>query len=270
MPDDEIQHVPLEKIDPCVYQSRERFDEAEDRQLADDITTNGQLQAGVAWFDPGRGRYVLIIGERRFRALKIAGKPTMALAIVRGSLTPGQMLQKNLAENIQRASLNPIERGKAFRRLMQLEDLNASEVALRMNVSNAMVSRDLSLLDLPDSLQARVATGELPASVGAAIARVGDDETRRALADQYGGGTVNRDGIVIEVNRLLNPQQKPARKPRLALKLGGLSISVTAGKPEKLNFENLLTVLGRVCKEAKSLKDGGRTDVAELSEVLRA
>ena len=270
MTDDEIQHVPLEKIDPCVNQSRERFDDAEDRQLADNIKTNGQLQAGVAWLDPGRGRYVLICGERRFRALKIAGRPTMSLTIVRGSLTPGQMLQMNLAENIQRASLNPIERGKAFHRLMLLEDLNASEVASRMNVSNATVSRDLSLLDLPESLQARIASGELPASVGAAIARVGDDETRRALADQYGGGTANRDGIVTEVNRLLNPDEKPARKPRLALKLGGLSISVSAGKPEKLNIENLLTVFGRVCKEAKSLKDSGKTDVAALSQVLRA
>lgn len=270
MPDEEIQIVPLEDIDLFVNQSREEFDEAGLRQLADNIKTNGQLQPGVAWLDPGRGRLVLICGERRYRAKKLAGIPTMAVKVIRGQLTPGQMLQMNLAENIQRSSLNPIERGKAFRRLMQLEDLNASEVASRMNVSNATVSRDLSLLDLPDLLQTRVVSGELPASVAAAIARLGDVEAQRALADQYADGRSNRDGIAAAVSDILNPGEKPAKKQRLALKLGGLSISVTAGKPDKLNVANLLSVLDRVVKEAKSLKDGGKTDVAELAQVLKA
>ena len=136
MGDDEIRDVPLGDIDLFVNQSREHFDEALLHQLADNIKTNGQLQPGVAWLDPGRGRLVLICGERRFRALKMCGKPTMSLKVLRGNVTLGQMLQLNLAENIQRSSLNPVERAKAFRRLMQLEELTASEVAVRMNVSS--------------------------------------------------------------------------------------------------------------------------------------
>jgi ParB family chromosome partitioning protein len=266
---DEMRDVPLEDIDPCISQSREYFDEEEIRRLADDIKANGQLQAGVAWLDPGRGRYVLICGERRWRALKIAGKRTMALRIIRGNVRLGQMLQWNLAENIQRSSLNAIERGKAFRRLMQLENLTATEAASRMNVSNATVSRDLSLLDLPESLQARIASGELPPSVAAVISRVGDDETRRQLADQYGHGEKNRADITAAVNGLLHPEEK-AKKPRLALKLDGLSISVTAGKPDRLNVAGVLSVLERVCKAARGLKDGGKSDVAELAQALRA
>jgi len=270
MSDDEIRIVPLEDIDLFVNQSREHFDEGAIRQLADNLITNGQLQPGVAWLDPGRDRLVLICGERRFRALKIAGQPTMSLKVIRGNLTLGKMLQLNLAENLQRSSLNPIERGKAFRRLMQLEDLNASEVASRMSVSNATVSRDLSLLDLPESLQAKVASGEFPASVASQIARVTDDETRRALADNYGSGRINRDGIAAEVNRLLNPRRAASKTPRLALKLGGLSISVTALQADKLSLDNLVTVFGRVSREAKTFKDGGKTDLAELAQVLKA
>jgi hypothetical protein len=90
-----------------------------------------------------------------------------------------------------------------------------------------------------------------------------------ALGDQYGDGRSNRDGIVAKVNGLLHPKDKAAKKPRLALKLGGLSISVTAGK-DKLNVANLLSVFDRVCKEAKSLKDGGKNDVEELAKVLKA
>lgn len=271
MSDDETQDVPLEQIDLFVNQSRERFDDTELRQLADNMLTNGQLQPGVAWFDAGRNRFVLVCGERRFRALKLAEKPSMAVKILRGQLTPGQMLQINLAENIQRASLNPVERGKAFRRLMQLEDLNASEVAARMNVSNATVSRDLSLLDLSESLQGKVASGELPASVASHIARLPDDETRRALVEQYGGGTLNRDEVAAEVNRLLKPgKQKGEKPPRLALKLGGLSVSVTAKQADKLTYDTLLSVLSTISKAAKSLKEGGTTEITELATVLKA
>ena len=136
------------------------------RRLADDIGLNGLLHPAVCWLDPGRMRLVLICGERRYRAHKLAGKKTMAVRVIRGALSPAQMLQINMAENLQQAALTPIERGKGFRRLMQLEGLNASEVAARLNVTVSMVSRDLSLLDLPESLQHEVATGELPASVG--------------------------------------------------------------------------------------------------------
>ena len=177
------------------------------------------------------------------------------------------MLQINLAENLQRASLNPIERGKAFRRLMQLEDLNASEVAARMNVTISMVSRDLSLLDLPESLQRRVAMGELPASVGAHIARIDDDETRRALAQRYDSGELTRDGVAREIKNLSRPKGSAAKPQRLAVKLAGLSVSV-AGK--QLTIDALLGVFTRICKEAKSLKDGGKTDVTALAEALRA
>jgi ParB family chromosome partitioning protein len=272
MPDDEIQNVPLDAFDLFVNQAREAFDEAELIGLAENIKVSGQLQPGVAWFDEGRGRMVLICGERRFRALKRAGMPTMAVKVIRGHLTQGQMLEMNLAENIQRASLNGVEQGKGFRRLMQLEDLTASEVASRMGVSNATVSNAMSLLDLPETLQAKVASKELPVSVGAYLARVEDDAARRALADQYGNGTLNRDGVAAEVRRLLKPKPKrsPASPSRLAVKLGGLSVCVTAGRAGKLSMDSLLSVFGRICKEAKSLKDAGKTDLAALTEVLKA
>jgi ParB family chromosome partitioning protein len=178
----EVIEVPLEEIDRFVHQSREVFDDEVDGRLADDIKQNGMHQPVVCWLDPHRKRLVLICGERRLRASK-------------------------RAENIQRASLNPIERGKAFRRLMQLEELNASEVATRMNVTVSMVSRDLSLLDLPEALQSKVAAGELPASVGAHISRIEDEETRRAFAERYRSGGQDFPAFIMEVMSMFTVYQ---------------------------------------------------------------
>jgi ParB/RepB/Spo0J family partition protein len=265
----EIIEAPLEDIDLFVNQSRADFDEDGLRRLADDIKQNGLLHPGVCWRDPGRSRLVMICGERRYRAHKLAGLATMAVRVIPGSMSPGRMLQINLAENLQQAALNPIERARGFHRLMQLEELNATEVAARMNVTISMVSRDLSLLELPESLQQEVAAGGLPASVGAQIARIEDDETRRAFAQRYRRGELTRDGLAREIKKRSRPRAGSGRPQRLALKLSGLSVSV-AGKPGALTIDALLGVLGRLLKEARSLKEGGKTDVAALAEALKA
>ena len=99
------------------------------------------------------------------------------------------------------------------------------------------------------------------------IARIEDDETRRAFARRYHSGELTRDGVAGEIKNLSRPKGKAARPQRLAVKLAGLSISV-AGKPDKLTIDTLLNVLGRICKEAKALRDNGTTDVNALAEAL--
>src|SRR5271166_6193462 len=142
MSNEDILDLPVEELIPCSIQSREYFDEGELIALAEDIKQNGQLQAGLAMFDAGRGKHVIICGERRWRAIKLAGLPTMAVRVITGNLTLGRMLAINLSENLQRASLNPVEKAKAFRRLAQLEGISSKQVAERMHVSVATVSRD--------------------------------------------------------------------------------------------------------------------------------
>lgn len=293
--------VALDDIDPPLNQSRQVVDEEEDRRLAANIQQNGLLHPPVVIFDPDRKRYRQICGARRLRALKLLGKTTAAVKVIRGHLTPAQEFGLNMSENIQHSALNHIERAKGFERMKELENLNTSEVAARFNVTVSMVSRDLSLLTLSPALQTKIAAGSLPASVGAQVARIEDDETRRALVERYDLGEITRDDIAREVADLSKPKTRagrPKRPPvkltslfsqdgvagqnarprtpkaerqkvqRLAVKLDGLSVSV-AGKPDKLTIETLLLVLGRICKEAESLKDGGNADVNALANALQ-
>jgi len=270
MTESEILSVAMDSIDPFAGQSRECFDLPELKALMENIRANGLLQPGVAWYDAGRARYLLLCGERRFRALKEIGQTVMPLKVLRGSLSQGEMLAINLAENLQRASLNPIERGKAFQRFMRLEKLTASEVAARMNVSNATVSNALSLLELPEALQARIVSGELPASVAANIARLCDDETRRLLADQYASGVLNRDGVAAKVHHHLKEGKKPTqgKASRHCFRLGGVAITVTAGK-KSLSLDALLPAIRQLLEAAEGLSHRGGK-LADLATSLRA
>ena len=200
MSNDDVRDIPIGELLPFVHQSREVFDEAELRSLSEDIKANGQLQAGVGWFDPGRGKYVLICGERRMRALVMAGRPTMAVKVLTGQLTLGDMLTINLSENLNRQNLNILERAKSFQRLAQLEGLTAKQVAERMHVSDATVSRDLAILDLPEVLQTQFGNGTLPGSIAAELRRIGDTQVqlellpRPSLLAAHDAGPARRGG----------------------------------------------------------------------------
>jgi ParB family chromosome partitioning protein len=264
----EIQQVPLVDLDIFVGQSRESFDEAELDALADSLKEVGQLQPGVAWFDEARERLILICGECRLRALKKIGAPTMAVKVIRGKLTQSQMLSMNFAENVMRANLNPLERAKAFRRLMQLEDITASEVALRLHVSNAMVSRDLAILELSPELQQRVASGVLPSSVAASLARLGDDDARRFLAEQFGTGNLSRDEVTVEVNKQLNKPSR-ARPVRVAGKHEGVTFSF-AFAAGQATPDALLKAIESIRLKLRELQKAEHKDVSALADMLRA
>ena len=250
----ETRCVPVDEIEIFASQSRETFDESELIDLAENIKVNGLLQPGLAWFDEGRGQLILVCGERRLRALKLAGKTMMELKIIRGKRTQAQLLAMNIAENLQRSSLNPIERANAFRRLMQLEDITAREVALRLHVSDATVSRDLLLLDLTPELQAKVACGDLPSSVASSLARLADQETCRFLSEQYAIGALSRDGVAREVSQRLGRkgQGKP-RPSRLSFKLeGGIAVTVSASQTPTPDI--LTKLCEHLKREAKNLE----------------
>jgi ParB family transcriptional regulator, chromosome partitioning protein len=259
----------VEELIPFVNQSRETFDEGEISNLAKDIQARGLLQPGVAWFDPGRGKYVLICGERRWRAIKKAGQPTMTVKVIKGNLTQGQMLAINLSENLQRANLNTVERAKSFRRLAQLEGITSKQVAERMHVSDATVSRDLAILDLPEDLLSHIVTGRLSSSTAYELTRIDEPQAQRELAQAVLTSRMNRDQVAAAV-RNRDGQEKKTRSngDRRSFKLKG-GVSVTVVKSGQALTEADLTSaierLRRVLQELKTLDKAGET--AELAQV---
>lgn len=140
--------------------------------LVESIKEHGVLEPIVLAHTPAG--YQIIAGERRWRASKIAGLSHVPVVIK--ETTPKGMLEMAIVENVQRTDLNPIERGKAFRRLMDEFGLGNAEIAKKVAKSPAYVSNTLKLLDLPDALKDGLISGLI--SEGHARALSSIDDTR--------------------------------------------------------------------------------------------
>ena len=145
----EILDLPLDLIDENPYQTRRTFDESALAELAESIKSNGLAQPVVVR-PAANGRYVLVLGERRCRASKLAGKTTVA-AIVR-QLGNEQAAEMTIVENLQRQDLNCLEQAQAFARLSREFSLTQEQIGQRTGVSRESVANYMRLLKLPASV----------------------------------------------------------------------------------------------------------------------
>jgi ParB family chromosome partitioning protein len=154
-----ISDLPITAIDRNPYQTRTVFDELTLNELANSIKENGVMQPIVVRPSEETGRYILVLGERRLRASKLAGKETIP-AIVR-RVSPQQAAEMTVLENVQREDLNPIEQAEAYRVLSQEFNLTQAQIALRVGVSRESVANYMRLLRLPEEVRQYVAQGKL-------------------------------------------------------------------------------------------------------------
>jgi ParB family transcriptional regulator, chromosome partitioning protein len=151
--------VPLDRVVPDPAQPRRDFDQDAIERLAGSLRDRGQVQpCRVRWDEP-QGAYVLISGERRWRAAKLAGLPALQCVEVRGDLTDDQVLDEQLTENCLREDLSPVEQATAFRALMGKRGWSQTQLARHLHLSQPTVSRALALLDLPGEVVEAVRSG---------------------------------------------------------------------------------------------------------------
>ena len=168
--------VPLGQLKANPDQVRQTWDTSKDEagksaldRLADSIRTQGLISELVV--TPKDGHYVIVCGERRYRAIKNHNLMKEVPCIVRENLTPVQMLEMNIVENLQREDLTPIDEAHAYKALMEKCGYTQAALAKRLGISGAMISYKLSLLDLSPGLQKLVASGRLSETDGRSIAQ---------------------------------------------------------------------------------------------------
>jgi ParB family chromosome partitioning protein len=177
-----VADIPTEKITPDPDQPREEFDRDALDRLAESLKTRGQLQAIRVRWDEGRGAYVILCGERRWRAATMAGLATVRAEIHEGALAPADLLALQLVENALREDLRPIEQARAYRTLLDRNGWSTRELARELSIAQPQVVRTLALLDLPASVQEHVEQGALPPATAYEVSKVEDPAEQAALA----------------------------------------------------------------------------------------
>jgi len=175
----ELAHLPVEMIHPNPRQPRRTFDHEATSGLADSIRAQGVVQPIVVRVRE-EGGYELIAGERRWRAAREAGAPTLP-AVVREADDRDALLL-GLVENVAREQLSPVEEARAYALLLDEFELSLGEIGERVGRSKPSVSNRLRLLELPDDVLAMLERGELSEGHARAVLAVQDHEDRRRLA----------------------------------------------------------------------------------------
>lgn len=201
--------LPLTQIDPNVNQPRKNFDEVALSELANSIRIHGVISPIIVVMQPN-GRYMIIAGERRWRASKRAGLLTVP-AIVR-DYTPQQVKEISLIENLQREDLNPIETAAAIKQLMDEYRYTQEQVADRIGKSRPAVANTLRLLTLTKPVTDLVASGKLSPGHARCLVVVTDPEDQFKLASMGVDNRVTVRDFEKIVKNYLNP--KPA-KPKV-------------------------------------------------------
>lgn len=202
-----LRELATESIGPNPFQPRKKIDERELAELADSIGASGLLQPVVVRAVPG-GRFELIAGERRWRAVRRLGWKTMPAVVKEAD--DRTLLTLAIIENIQRAQLSPLEEAGSYQRLIDEFQSSQAEVARLVGRDRSTVSNAIRLLRLPVEVRTMVEEGKLSEGHARALLSLGDDRQMVNLARQ----AVLNGWSVREVEARVRGERPPGKPVR--------------------------------------------------------
>ncbi len=252
----ELLHLPIESIHPNPRQPRRRFEPSATSGLAASIRRQGVLQPIVVRPRPDGG-YELVAGERRWRAAREAGIPTLP-ALVRNADDRDTLLL-GLVENVARENLSAVEEARAYASLIDEFELSLGEVAERVGRSKSAVSNRVRLLDLPEPVLWMLARGEITEGHARAVLALPDDSDKVRLARR-----ISRDGMTVRAAERAAQAGGARRRPRTS----GTAVDPALADRAKTAAERLTGLPARVRSAQLEVAFDGDTGLAELVEAL--
>ena len=200
-----VMNLGIEEIRPDRHQPRRHFDERHIEELAESIRSKGVLLPIIV--RRVEGGYILVAGERRWRAAQKAG--LRELPVMVREVSEKEAFELALIENIQREDLNPIEEAEAFKRLIEEHGLTQEELATRVGKDRSTVANALRLLRLPDPIKQAIVAGQLSMGHARALLAISDETDLRRAADK-----VIADGLSVRAVEALVQRLKSRRQPK--------------------------------------------------------
>jgi ParB family chromosome partitioning protein len=192
--------MPIEAI-ACEDQPRTEFDPEDLRRLAESIQRFGQLAPIRVRRDEAAGRWVVLVGERRLRACRLAGLERVRVELVERPMSDSDILAEQVVENVVRADLQPIEQARAYRRLMDLNGWTAQELAEVLGAEPSGVYRALALLKLPEEVAEQVDNGAIKPTAAYELTKLQIADDQREVARKVVAEGLDHGQTVAEVKR---------------------------------------------------------------------
>jgi ParB family chromosome partitioning protein len=254
--------VSVDSISPNPKQPRTVFNEEAMAELVASIKEIGILQPPVVR-QTSPGRYELIMGERRFRAAKIAGLRSIPVIIRQ---TPdNELLREAIIENIHRSQLNPLEEAAAYTQLLQDFNCTHDELAHKLGRSRPLISNTMRLLNLPASVQSRVASGVISAGHARALLGLSNESQIDQLAKR-----IAAEGLSVRAVEEIIAATSPKSAGKTKKKSGGTSPEVNE-IAEQLgdHLDTRVKIKGGKTKGEISIEFSGYADLARIIKKIK-
>lgn len=256
-----IKIIPIAKLQPNPDQPRKTFSETSIEELAQSIQKHGLLQPIIA--EPsGADSYIIVAGERRFRAAQKAGLEE--LPVILRAVSAEKRLQLSLIENIQREDLNPMEEAKAYQGLMELTGFTQEQVAEAVGKNRSTVANALRLLRLPEPMQDAVRNGGISAGHARSLLALADEAERQALFTRIlkEGLSVRQAEQAVQDSLL----RRAGKRPKSGKKSGGPAVPPEALDPNLKALEELFIERLGTKVEIKGGLDSGSITIQYYSQ----
>lgn len=205
---DRIEEISLLEISPNPFQPRKYFDEEKLNELASSIKEHGIFQPVI--LKPSQKGYMIVSGERRYRAAQIVGLKTIP-AIIR-DYNKDKVQEISLVENLQREDLNAIEEAVAYKHLIRSLELTHDEVAVKIGKSRSYITNSLGLLNLPEEVQLLLLNKDITPGHARVISKLDDPKRMKDLANRV----VKNNLSVRQLEALATLEKKNREQKRVA------------------------------------------------------
>ena len=228
--DTRIETLPLREIEPDPGQPRKTFDDETLAELSASIAEHGLLQP-IAVRPKPSGGYLIVAGERRGRASRMAGLTEVPVIVK--DVTDEQAMELALVENLQREDLDPVEEAAGIRELMTRCDLTQEQAARKLGKSRSALANSLRLLSLPETVLELLKSGFITIGHAKVVLGLPTPELQEEAAQMIADNQLN----VRQAEALCKKLAKPAKEPVAAPLTSALPVEVEESLKQALGSE---------------------------------
>lgn len=203
---EKIIEIKIEQISPNPYQPRRIFDPEKINELAQSISEHGVFQPIIV--KAQKDGYMIVSGERRYRAAKQVGLKTIP-SIIR-AYDPGKVAEISLVENLQRENLSPIEEAEAYSTIMRTMEITQKTLAEKIGKSRSYVTNIIGLLNLPEEVQTMLLTSQISMAHARVLSKLDDALRIKELAKKI----VEQDLSVRQIEAMAQKEEKTNKQKR--------------------------------------------------------